>query len=126
MQFGKLARVGAQWKFVSLSDEEVINAMRELRQFNIGEIDECRHKGLTEMEGKTLLEKQLIGSYTFLAYTLDKKINKMRDEIASKGRSYGTYEKKPYVPREEVPQGKSLLNKVYDNLSKEEPADEEE
>jgi hypothetical protein len=116
MKFGKLARVGAQWKWVSLSDAEVDTAMDELRKHNIREARTCMEENLTSEILNALLDKQLVTVYTFLNLATDEKINKLRDEINNRGKSFGTYEKKPYVPKEEPPKGKPLLNQIYNKL----------
>jgi hypothetical protein len=116
MKFGKLAKIGQNWKWVSLSDAEVDNALDELRKHNIREARTCMEESLTSEILNALLDKQLVTVYTFLNLAVDEKINKMRDEINNRGKSFGTYEKKPYVQKEEPPKGKSLLNKVYENL----------
>jgi hypothetical protein len=85
VKIGKLSNIANRWMMVTLTEEEANDSLKRLFDFNLEQASKCIKTLGTDMEKvplemmKTLLDKQLIASFTWLNWELEGKIQSLKD-----------------------------------------------
>jgi len=95
MRFGKNVSINGRWKYISLNEKEISDALEELTTLNSAEMikilkaAEGFHVGdeLKQRIAMALAEKTMIASFTYLSSVIDQKAENMRGEAT---KSYDT------------------------------------
>lgn len=91
MRFGKNVSINGKWKYVSIDENEISNALEELSNLNSAEMMKILRKvaegfdvpdELKQRIAMALAEKTMIASFTYLSSVIDQKAEKMRNEPA--------------------------------------------
>lgn len=88
MALAKTTKINGEWVKVSLSLDEINQAMDNLRQFNTNELKRCMEIAKEELSGKSaimfagmLFEKQGMSSFTALTEAIEEKIDMLKTGI---------------------------------------------
>jgi hypothetical protein len=88
---GKQTNIAGRWMMVNLTEEEANDSLKRLFDFNLEQASKCiktmgDDMGKVPLEVmKTLLDKQLIASFTWLNWELEGKIQSLKEGSYKKG-----------------------------------------